>query len=36
MEGKKIISNQTDDDQHKPEGIALDERIKGIPEKANE
>jgi hypothetical protein len=36
MEGKKIVTCQTDDDQRKPEGIALDKRVEGITEKTDE
>ena len=36
MEGKKVIAYQTDDDQSKPEGIALDEGHEGITDKTDE
>lgn len=36
MEGKKVIAYQTDDDQSKPEGIALDEGDEGITDKTDE
>jgi len=35
MEGKKIVTQQTGDDQRKPGGIALDERVEGITEKTD-
>jgi hypothetical protein len=36
VEGKKIVSCQTDDDQRKPECIALNKRVEGITEKTDE
>ena len=36
MEGQKVIAYQTDDDQGKPEGIALDKGDEGITEKTDE
>lgn len=36
MEGKKVITYQTDENQRKPEGIALDKGVEGITEKADE
>jgi hypothetical protein len=36
MEGKKVITYQTDDHKRKPEGIALDKREEGINEETDE
>jgi len=36
MKGEKVIADQTDDDQRKPEGIALEKRYEGITEKTDE
>ena len=36
MEGKKIIAHQTEDDQRKPQGVALEKSVKSVAEKTYE
>jgi hypothetical protein len=36
MESKKVISHQTNDDQPKPQGVALEEGVESITQKADE
>jgi hypothetical protein len=36
VESNKVITYQAGDNQHKPDGVALDERVEGITEKADE
>jgi hypothetical protein len=35
VEGKKVISHQTDDDQPKPEDVALEKSVESITEKTD-
>ena len=36
MEGQKVVASQTDNNQSEPQGVALEERINGIAEQAEE